>query len=146
MELEVQHYITLPYTRELVREDDGTWFARVLEFPGCMTVGETQQEALEMLDDAMAAWVRARLEDREKIPAPSTTDDFSGRFVVRVTKSLHRDLVRAAERNSVSLNQFVATTLAQATGFEMVSGATDPTVSYLKLPVRSGRKSKRKQA
>ena len=128
MDLEVQHYIKLPYTRELVREDDGTWFARVLEFPGCMTVGETQQEALEMLDNAMAKWVRARLEDREKIPAPMTTDDLSGRFVVRVTKSLHRDLVRAAERNSVSLNQFVATTLAQATGFEMVSGATDPTV------------------
>ena len=95
-ELELRHYLELPYTRELVREDDGTWFARVLELPGCMTVGGTQQQALDMLDDAMTAWLRVKISDHESIPEPAVTDDFSGRFVVRVTKSLHRDLVRAA--------------------------------------------------
>jgi len=138
-EPEIEQYLNLPYTRELVREDDGTWFARILEFPGCMTTGDTQQEALQMLDDAMAAWLRARLEDHEIIPEPLATDDFSGRFVVRVTKSLHRDLVRAAERNGVSLNQFVATTLAQAAGFQMNSAAAQPAVSYLKVPAKSRR-------
>jgi len=140
----IQQYLELPYTRELVREDDGTWFARILEFPGCMTTGDTQQEALEMLDDAMNAWLRARLEDRETIPEPVATDDFSGRFVVRVTKSLHRDLVRAAERNGVSLNLFVATTLAQAAGSQAISAAAQPAISYLKVPARS-RQSKRKR-
>jgi predicted RNase H-like HicB family nuclease len=37
-----------------------------------MTVGDTREEALEMLDDAMASWIEAKLEDRETIPrAPS---------------------------------------------------------------------------
>jgi len=83
-----------------------------------MTVGDTREEALEMLDDAMVAWLEAKLEDHEAIPEPLTADDFSGRFVVRVTKTLHRDLVRAAERNSVSLNQFVITLLARGVGFD----------------------------
>jgi antitoxin HicB len=113
---EIPHYLALPYTRELVREDNGSWFARVLEFPGCMTVGDSSEEALQMLDDAMAAWVESKLKDHEMIPAPMTVEEFSGRFVVRVTKSLHRDLVRAAERNGVSLNQYVVTMLAQSTG------------------------------
>ena len=113
---ESQRYLNLPYTRELVREGDGSWFARVLEFPGCITVGDTREEALEMLDDAMVSWIEAKLEDRETIPSPMTAEEFSGRFVVRLTKSLHRDLVRSAERNGVSLNQYVVTMLAQSTG------------------------------
>ncbi len=111
---ELERYLALPYTRELVPEDDGTWYARVLELPGCMTVGETQAEALANLDDAMATWIEAKLEDRESIPEPA--GNFSGRFVVRVPKTLHRDLVKAANRNGISLNQFIATTLAQAVG------------------------------
>ena len=111
---ELERYLMLPYTRELVPEDDGTWYARILELPGCMSVGDTQAEALTNLDDAMSAWIGSKLEDREHIPEPTGT--FSGRFVVRVPKTLHRDLVKAANRNGISLNQFVATTLAQAVG------------------------------
>jgi antitoxin HicB len=111
---EVERYLALPYTRELVPEGDGTWFARVLELQGCMTVGDTQSEALDNLNDAMSAWIEAKLEERERIPEPA--GNFSGRFVVRVPKTLHRDLVKAANRNGISLNQFIATTLAQAVG------------------------------
>jgi antitoxin HicB len=141
----MQRYLKLPYTREFVREDDGTYFARVLELPGCITTGDTQQEALAMLDDAMAAWLGARIADRETIPEPVATDDFSGRFVVRVTRSLHRDLVRAAERNGVSLNLFVATTLAQAAGSQTMPEVAQPAISYLKLPAKR-RRSKPKRA
>lgn len=41
---------------------------------------------------------------------------FSGRFVIRLPKGLHRSLVKAASRNGVSLNMFVATALAHAIG------------------------------
>jgi antitoxin HicB len=118
---ELKRYLALPYTRELVPEDDGTWYARILELPGCMSVGDTQVEALANLDDAMSAWLSSRLEDRASIPEPA--GDFSGRFVVRVPKTLHRDLVKAARRNDISLNQFIATTLAQALGSALSSSA-----------------------
>jgi hypothetical protein len=43
-------------------------------------------------------------------------EEYSGRFVVRIPKRLHRELSLAAERNGVSLNMFVATALAHAIG------------------------------
>lgn len=120
---ELERYLALPYTRELVPEDNGTWYARILELPGCMTVGDTQAEALANLDDAMATWIEGKLEDRESVPEPA--GGFSGRFVVRVPKTLHRDLVKAANRNGISLNQFIATTLAQAVGAALLAPARE---------------------
>jgi len=33
------------------------WFAKVLEFPGCMTQGETLEEVLTNLSEAIHLWV-----------------------------------------------------------------------------------------
>lgn len=113
---EIEKRKSQAYTRELVRNSDGTWFARIVEFPGCMTEGDTQEEALRELDDAMAAWLETKLEDGDTIPEPATAEAYSGKFVVRVPKSLHRDLTRRAEIEGVSLNQLVLTALARAVG------------------------------
>jgi HicB family len=40
----------------------------------------------------------------------------SGRLLLRMPQSLHSALARAAEREGVSLNQFIASTLADAVG------------------------------
>ena len=114
---EVKRILALPYARELVRNDDGTWHARVVEFPGCMTEGDTQEAALTNLEDAMTGWVEIHLEDGDPIPSPIAIDDFSGKFMVRIPKSLHRDLARRADADGVSLNQYVGISLAQAAYF-----------------------------
>jgi antitoxin HicB len=109
---EVERLKALPYTRELLPNEDGTWFARIVEFAGCMTEGDTQEEALRMLDDAMTDWLTAKLEDGDPVPAPMAPENFPGKFLVRMTRSLHRDLARRAEREGVSLNQYVVSKLA----------------------------------
>jgi antitoxin HicB len=109
-------YLSLPYTIELVREDDTTWFASVVELPGCMTEGDSAGDAVAMIQDAMAGWIELALADGREIPEPRSADEYSGKFVVRVPKSLHRDLVAAAQREEVSLNQLIATELARAVG------------------------------
>jgi antitoxin HicB len=118
MEKDVDYYLSLPYTIEVVREpDEGdgeTWFARVLELPGCMTEADSFAELGEMIQDAMAAWIDIALEDGQAIPEPRPVDDYSGKFVVRVSRSLHRDLVQAAEREGVSLNAWISQVLAQS--------------------------------
>ena len=116
MTLNVNDYMALPYTIELIREDATTWFARVVELPGCMTEGDSAAEAVAMLQDAMAGWIELALEDGRSIPAPKHQEEFSGKFVVRVPRSLHRDLVAAAAKEQVSLNQFIATELARVVG------------------------------
>jgi len=112
----VKEYLAKPYTRELIRNEDGTWFARVMELKGCMTEGNTKEEALKNLDDAMKGWIDVAIEDGESIPEPLESRSFSGKFVVRVPRSLHRNLAKRAEVEGVSLNQVVVTALAREVG------------------------------
>jgi antitoxin HicB len=113
---EVKRLQALSYTREIVPNSDGTWFARIVEFPGCMTEGTTADDALANLQDAMASWIEVRLEDADSIPEPASIDAYSGKFVVRVPRGLHRDLARRADVDGVSLNQFVSVALARSVG------------------------------
>jgi antitoxin HicB len=109
---DLKYYLSLPYTIQITREDESTWFARVVELPGCMTEGDSPEEAADMIQDALAAWLEVALEDGRSIPEPQTTEAYSGRFVVRVPRTLHQQLVEAAEQEGVSLNQFINVALA----------------------------------
>jgi len=112
----VEDYLRLPYTIQLRQYEDGTFFAEVAELPGCMTEADTAQEALDMIRDAMAGWIEVALAQGMTIPEPAAQRQYSGRFVVRAPRSLHRDLARRAEAEGASLNQFVVTTLSRALG------------------------------
>jgi antitoxin HicB len=112
---DLERYMALPYRIELVPDPHG-WFVRMPELPGCMSQGDTQEEALAMIRDAQRLWLRGALEDGWTIPEPRSDDAFSGKFNVRVPRCVHRGLVRAAEEEGVSLNLFVATVLARAAG------------------------------
>jgi len=112
----VEYYLSLPYTIELVLEPQEGWFVSVRELPGCMSQGDTPEEAIEMIQDAMRGWIEVSLEDGDPIPEPRPPEDYSGKFVVRVPRSLHRELVEHAEREGVSLNQYINVVLARAVG------------------------------
>ncbi len=68
MEKNLEYYMGLPYTRELIPEPEGGWFIRVKELPGCMSQGDTVEEAIEMISDAMEAWLSSELRAGAKIP------------------------------------------------------------------------------
>ena len=89
---------------------------RIPDLPGCETFGDTLEEAWEMMEDAKRTWIEAQLDDGHPVPAPRDEDDYSGKFVVRVGRSLHRDLVRLAGLEGMSLNAFVTSVLARETG------------------------------
>ncbi|NHZ72267.1 MAG: toxin-antitoxin system HicB family antitoxin [Aquificales bacterium] len=113
----VEEYLKLPYTIEIFRDepsDQDGWVARVVELPGCMTQGDSFPELAEMLDDAMRTWIETALADGDPIPEPRSLTDYSGKFVARVPRSLHRELVQAAGRDGVSLNSFVNMALSKA--------------------------------
>jgi len=119
----VGNYLRLPYTIQLRQYEDGTFFAEVAELPGCMTEADTAEEALRLIRDAMAGWIEVALTEGLPIPAPAAGADYSGRFLVRAPKSLHRDLGQRARAEGASLNQFVVTTLGRALGASAAIGA-----------------------
>lgn len=75
----------------------------------------------EMIEEAMLLWIETELEDGALIPEPRPLHDYSGRFVVRMPRSIHRDLVSAAKREGVSLNAFVNSILIREIGRREVS-------------------------
>ena len=126
---DLSYYLSLPYTIEVILDNDEEnpgWVARVVELPGCITQADCFEELGEMIQDAMRGWIEVGLEDGITIPEPYSHEDYSGKFVVRVPKYLHRELVKTAERENVSLNAFISTTLGKAVGQSIVDSKAKP--------------------
>jgi antitoxin HicB len=63
--------MNLPYTQEIHQNEDGSFFIKIKELPGCMTEADTLAEASLLIQDAMHAWLEAALEDLQAIPVPT---------------------------------------------------------------------------
>ncbi len=68
----LEYYMSLPYTIELTPDVDGYWFAEIPLLDGCMTNGESREDALAMIDDAKRAWLETALELDLPIPEPQS--------------------------------------------------------------------------
>ena len=55
----------------LSAEDGGGFIATVPDLPGCMSDGETPQEALANAEDAIESWLEAARDLGRDIPSPS---------------------------------------------------------------------------
>ena len=116
----LERYADLPYHVTLVRdgEEKGSpWTAAVEELPDCTSRGRTAQEAVSGIEEAMARWIAAALEAGREVPEPKPETSHSGRLLLRMPKTLHAGLTRVAEREGVSLNQFITDVLASAIGW-----------------------------
>lgn len=111
-ENQISEILNRPYTWMVTREEDGRYSAKVLELPGCVAQGDSRTEALENLNDAAHDWVRGALEDGFSIPEPADQELASGKFLLRLPRSLHAKLQLLAERDGVSLNQHVVSVLS----------------------------------
>jgi predicted RNase H-like HicB family nuclease len=61
--------------RPLSSAEGGGWLAEVPDPPpGCMSDGETPQEAIDSVMDAIACWIEAADEDGRPAPAPASAD------------------------------------------------------------------------
>ena len=56
--------------RPLSEVDGGGFLATVPELPGCMSDGETPQEALTNVYDAIVCWMEAAREMGRQVPEP----------------------------------------------------------------------------
>lgn len=117
VEKDFSYFRSLPYRIELNPATEGGFVAAIPDLPGCITQGDTKEEALQMIEDARAAWIETALEEGFEIPEPvPNEDEFSGKFNLRIPRSLHRDLTKRAEREKVSLNMLATYILSASMG------------------------------
>ena len=106
--MEVKDYIKLPYTRlvqEMNDESGHYFYGRILELDGCQSTGDTLEELYESLNEAMEGYIEIKLENNLPVPTPESAEKYSGKFVVRLPKSLHQRLAIEADKEGIILNQ-----------------------------------------
>jgi antitoxin HicB len=106
-----------PFTiRHLSKKEGGGYLIQFPDLPGCMSDGETLDEAIANGKDAVQAWLHAAKEMNKPIPKAGELESQSGKWVQRVPKSIHLRLVNKAREEGVSLNTLVITILSESLG------------------------------
>ena len=69
--MSLKEYMELPYSMSIIPDAvEGGFTVIFPELPGCMTCGDTIDEAVEMAMDAKKCWLEEAIEMRKKIPLP----------------------------------------------------------------------------
>jgi antitoxin HicB len=110
---QVQEILKRSYRKVISGDADEGFLIEVPDLPGCMTAGETMEEAVSMLPEAMAAWLESALDRGLPVPEPTVIPEYSGRVLVRMPKTLHQQLIERAEAEGVSANQLAVALLAR---------------------------------
>ena len=136
MKKDLKYYLELNYPIEITKipEDEGGGYSASIPFLGrnaFLSDGETIEEALKNLDIIKEENFNRMLEKGIPIPEPEAenVEEFSGKFLVRVPKELHRELVRKSVKNGISLNQYIQYVISKGIAFSTFEEATD---SYCK--------------
>jgi antitoxin HicB len=117
-----------------IPEDEGSGFlACVVDLPGCMSDGDTYEEAIANVRDAFDAWISSATEAGNEIPAPGS-EQRPAKFLLRLPRSTHQELVATGNLEGVSLNAFITILLTEALTYrrarrEMLAEQAMPTTN-----------------
>jgi antitoxin HicB len=97
--------------RQLTEAEGGGWLATFPDLPGCMSDGQTPEEALYNAAEAEAAWLEANAKwgGARKAEKPA-------RLVARLPRSIHRTLQEKANEEGVSINTLMVSLIAHGLG------------------------------
>jgi antitoxin HicB len=112
----LEYYLSLKYPVTIHPDPDGGFVAEIKELTGCLAQGETLEEVYKEIETARRLWIETSFEDRQEIPVPGDIREYSGKFILRVPKTLHRKLDIQAEKEGISLNQYVVSELSRVVG------------------------------
>lgn len=114
---DLKDYMAMPYTRVVQERNDESghyFYGKILELDGCQSTGDSLDELYENLNEAMEGYIELKLERNLPIPEPKDIEEYSGKFNLRLPKSLHKKLAVEAAQEGVSLNQYALYKLSQA--------------------------------
>ncbi len=109
----LEEILTRAYPYEVTADPDGGYVITFPDLPGCMTQVESSSDVGPMADEIRTLWIETAYEMGQEIPLPSQREEYSGKLNVRLPRSLHRILARAAEQDGLSLNSHICLLLAR---------------------------------
>ena len=98
--------------RVIWSEEDQEFVGLCAEFPSLSWLSKSQDAAFKGIRKLVVEALNEMENRHEVIPEPIAVKRFSGKFMVRVSPQLHRELVLEAKEAGISLNRYVSLKLA----------------------------------
>ena len=98
--------------RVLWSDEDEEFLGLCAEFPSLSWLASTAEKALKGIRSVVKDSVSDMNENKEELPLPLSTRQYSGKFMVRVPPAVHRHLAIEAAESGVSLNRIASAKLA----------------------------------
>ena len=102
--------------RHLTAEEGGGYLITFPDLPGCMSDGNTLAEAKRNAADAVTGYLASCRKHQDPVPEPGSGGPVSGKFLVRLPKSMHAHLIERARTEGVSMNLMVTSLVAEGLG------------------------------
>ena len=107
--LDAYHFTVRP----LSKEEGGGYLVEYPDIPGCMSDGETIEEAIINGREALRDCVAVFRESGRKVPKPGLE---AAQWRQRLPRTLYSKLTMQAENEGVSINSLVTAIIAEAIG------------------------------
>jgi antitoxin HicB len=99
--------------RALSKEEGGGYLVEYPDIPGCMSDGETIQEAVTNGREALRDCLEVFKDSGRRVPKPSIE---AAQWRQRLPRTLYSKLTKQAETEGVSINSLVTAIIAEAIG------------------------------
>jgi antitoxin HicB len=106
--------------RHLSKEEGGGYLVEFPDIPGCMSDGETVEEAIANGRQALRDCFLVFREIGRKNPKPAAVEPAQWRQ--RLPRTLYKKLTAQAETEGVSINSLVTAIIAEAVGRKQAGG------------------------
>jgi len=106
-------FLALAYPFQVIADPERGFLVRFPDLPGCFTQVDTVDDIGPMAEEIRMLWIETEYERGADIPLPTYPEEHSGKFNLRLPRSLHRRLAEFAERDGVSLNQYAIMLLSE---------------------------------
>lgn len=110
----IDYYMSLPYSFSITPDlEESGYVVSYPDLPGCITCGNTLEEAVGNAEDAKRCWLEAALEEGIKIAEPEA-HNYTGQLRLRIPVDLHKKLALTAKDQNVSMNLYCVLALQKA--------------------------------
>ena len=108
MKKTVEYYLNLPYSYSIQWSDaDKCYLGSILELEQNMTCGDTPEETMSNLKEALEAYIITSLDNGFEIPEPLQITDYKGTITYRTSGITHYYIAKFAKNLGISINAFI---------------------------------------
>jgi antitoxin HicB len=111
--LTLEQALAIEYPFHVIAAEEGGYVLVFPDLPGCISQVESIDEIPGVAEEIRTLWLETEHQLGHSLPPPSYPEEYSGKFNVRLPKSLHRELAESAKEEGVSLNQYVTMLLSR---------------------------------